>query len=73
MIECELKLDYDDKETASVIGKSIGPDNEGYVDMSLEGSTIFCEVKAKEPLQLLQTVDDLLSCVTVAEETHNVG
>ncbi|MFW5946260.1 MAG: KEOPS complex subunit Pcc1 [Candidatus Natronoplasma sp.] len=72
MIECELKLDYDDEKTASVIGKSIEPDNEGYVDMTLEGSTITCKIKSEEPLQLLQTVDDLLSCVTVAEETHDV-
>jgi len=72
MIECELKLDYHDKKTASVIGKSIEPDNEGYVEMNLEGSTIICRITSEEPLQLLQTVDDLLSCVTVAEETHNV-
>ncbi|MEF8832718.1 MAG: KEOPS complex subunit Pcc1 [Candidatus Thermoplasmatota archaeon] len=72
MINCELKLDYDDEKTASVIGKSIEPDNKSYVDMEIEGSTIICKIKSEEPLQLLQTADDLLSCVTVAEETHNV-
>ena len=73
MIECELKLDYHDKKTASVIGKSIEPDNEGYVEMEVKDSTIICKIKSEEPLQLLQTVDDLLNCVTIAEETHNVG
>jgi len=73
MIECELKLAYGDKKTASVIGKSIEPDNEGYVEMEVKDSTIICKIKSEEPLQLLQTVDDLLNCVTIAEETHNVG
>ncbi len=72
MIECELKLDYDDEKTAYIIGRSIEPDNDGYVEMDIEGNTITCKIKSEEPLQLLQTVDDLLSCVTVAEETHNV-
>jgi len=72
MIQCELKLDYDDGKIASMIGKSIEPDNKGYVDMTLEGSTITCKIKSEEPLQLLHTVDDLLSCVTIAEETHDV-
>jgi len=72
MIKCELKLAYDDKKTASVIGKSIEPDNEGYVEMNVKDSTIICKIKSEEPLQLLQTVDDLLNCVTIAEETHDV-
>ncbi len=71
MIECELKLDYKDEKTASVIGKSIEPDNEGFVEMDIDGSTINCKMKSEELMQLLQTVDDLLSCVTVAEEAHN--
>ncbi len=72
MIECELKLDYEDEKTASVIGKAIEPDNDGYVDMFLEGTMITCRIKSEKPLQLLQTIDDLLSCVTVAEETQEV-
>ncbi len=72
MIQCKLKLVYDDKKTASVIGKSIEPDNEGYVEMAIKDSTIICRIESKGPLQLLQTVDDLLNCVTIAEETHNV-
>ncbi len=70
MIDCKLKLEYKDEETASMIAKSIEPDNEDYVDMTVENSTIFCSIEAEKPLELLHTVDDFLSCLTVAEENQ---
>jgi len=72
MIECKLKLEYEDKKTAKVIGRSIEPDNEDYVDMEFIGSTLSLKVKDEKPLRLLQTVDDLLACVTIAEETEDI-
>ncbi|MFP4001373.1 MAG: KEOPS complex subunit Pcc1 [Thermoplasmata archaeon] len=72
MIECELELRYEDEETAKLIGKSIEPDNEDYVKMDFVGSKLLLEVEGEDPLTLLQTLDDLLACITVAEEAEQV-
>ncbi len=66
-IDCKLKLDYDNKKEAGIVKNSIEPDNEDYIKIELEESTLICEAKG-EPLQLLHTVDDLLMCVNVAEK-----
>ncbi|MEF8874435.1 MAG: KEOPS complex subunit Pcc1 [Candidatus Thermoplasmatota archaeon] len=66
-IECSLRLDYDHKREAMAVKDSIEPDNEDYIELELEDSTLICEAEG-EPLQLLHTVDDLLMCVNVAEK-----
>ncbi len=72
MIECELELEYEDDQTAYVIGKSIEPDNEDYVKMDIDGRKLRLKIKNEKPLGILQTVDDLLACITVAEEAEGV-
>lgn len=71
-MKCEIELKYKDKKTASVISNSIEPDNKNFVDMEIENSTVKLKASTEEPLQLLHTLDDLLACVTIAEETHNI-
>ncbi len=70
MIHCTLELEYEDEKTSSVIAKSLEPDNEDFVEMNVEDNTIFCRIEAEEPLELLHTIDDFLSCLTVAEEAQ---
>lgn len=72
MIECELEFEYEDEETAKVIGRSIEPDNEDYVEMDFNGSNLHLKVKDEKPLSLLQTLDDLLACIKVAEEAEGI-
>ncbi|MFP3872582.1 MAG: KEOPS complex subunit Pcc1 [Candidatus Aenigmatarchaeota archaeon] len=69
-LSCQLELKYDDERTAEVVSRAIQPDNMDYLDVSIDGSTLFCDVEGKTPLQLLHTIDDLLMCVTVAEKTE---
>ncbi len=66
-INCRLKLNYDSEKEAMMIRDSIAPDTDGYVKLKLDDSTLVCEAEG-EPLQLLHTVDDLLTCVAVAEK-----
>ncbi|MBS3817373.1 MAG: hypothetical protein KGY76_07415 [Candidatus Thermoplasmatota archaeon] len=71
-VGCSLKLEYEDEETARMIAESIEPDNEGYLDLQVKGSELLCETEGEDPLQVLHTVDDLLMCVNIAEETSRV-
>lgn len=69
MIKCEIVLKYPDERTADTVARSISPDNEGYVSVKLKGTEIFCEAEATSPMKLLHTLDDLLACISVAEDT----
>lgn len=60
-------MNYDSEKEAMMIRDSIAPDTDGYVKLKLDDSTLVCEAEG-EPLQLLHTVDDLLTCVAVAEK-----
>ncbi len=70
-MECNIDLKYQDKRTAYIIANSIEPDNEDFVEMELDGATVRLSASAENPLRLLQILDDLLACVTIAEETHD--
>lgn len=70
-IDCTLRLDYESKEQAMIVKDSIEPDNEDYVKLELEDSTLICKSEG-EPLHLLHTVDDLLMCVDLAENTSSL-
>lgn len=68
-IDCELILEYDDEKTAQMIASSLEPDNEEYIHLEIEGNIITCTAEASSSMQLLHTMDDLLSCLSVAEKT----
>ncbi len=68
-IECRLELEYEDERIADMIARAVQPDNMEYLSLNLSGSAVICDIKGKNPLQLLHTIDDLLMCVTVAEKT----
>ncbi len=69
IIDCELILEYHDERTAQMIASSIEPDNEEYIHLEVEGNIIRCTAEASSSMQLLHTLDDLLSCLNVAENT----
>ena len=72
MLELELRIDYDDTDTAKAILKATEPDNEGYVDSRIEGSTLFFIIKAEDAGSMRNTVDDLLACIKIAEEASGL-
>ena len=72
MLELELRIDYDDTDTAKAILKATEPDNEGYVNSRIEGSTLFFIIKAEDAGSMSNTVDDLLACIKIAEEASGL-
>ncbi len=68
-ISCELELEYASEEIALMIMSSVSPDNEGYITIEKKDEKLICKAEAEGPLKLLQTLDDFLACVSVAEET----
>lgn len=66
---CTLRIDYNSSEEAEAVARSLEPDNQGYIETEVRGSSLLCFARAEDPLSLLHTLDDFLACLTVAEET----
>ena len=67
-INCDIKIDFkDEKETKSIL-RSIEVDNLEYIKSRQKGRTIVTNIKSKSISSLIHTIDDYLSCVSVAEK-----
>jgi tRNA threonylcarbamoyladenosine modification (KEOPS) complex Pcc1 subunit len=66
-ISCTLEFDYDSEEEAQAVAKAVEVDNEGFVNMIVERKKIKSTVKSESIPSLIHTLDDFLSCVSVAE------
>ena len=67
-INCNIKIDFkDEKETKSIL-RSIEVDNLDYIKSRQNGRTIVTNIKSKSISSLIHTIDDYLSCVSVAEK-----
>ena len=67
-VTCELVLGFPSKEHASKVFETVESDNEGYVDAHLDGHNMVAVIQAESLNSLLHTLDDFLSCVSVAEK-----
>ncbi|MCK5292168.1 MAG: hypothetical protein KAR39_09175 [Thermoplasmata archaeon] len=67
-VTCTLEFIYPDEEKAKHILKTVDVDNYGYVEAVVDGSRIISKIKAKSLKSLLHTLDDYLSCITIAEK-----
>ena len=72
MLELELRIDYDDADTAKAVLKATEPDNEGYVESKIEGNTLHFLIKSKDAGSMRNTADDLLACVKIAEDASGL-
>ena len=70
-ISCTLEFDYDSEEQAQAVAKAVEVDNEGFVDMIVEGKKIKSTAESDSIPSLIHTLDDFLSCVSVAERVVN--
>lgn len=69
MITLELETTYPDSRAAEAVMNALDPDNKGYVSSELHGSTIVFRMDAQSAGTMRNTVDDLLACLKVAEES----
>ena len=69
MITLELEVTYPDEGSARAVMNALDPDNQGYVRSELNGSTIVFKMESESAGTMRNTADDLLACITVAEES----
>ena len=68
-IHCEILLEYESHEKAENIEKALSVDNEGVLKTTVEGNVVICKLNGKSSLSILHTLNDFLSCLSVAEKT----
>jgi hypothetical protein len=75
-LETEIKLVYKSPKEAKAVSEAVSPDNAGTpVDLSIQTfwteNTVITKVKydGDNLMTFLSTIDDILSCVSVAEKS----
>ena len=67
-VQCVIELDYESKEEAERVARSISLDNGLYAQAEVRGSQLVLTASATSAPSMLHTLEDLLSCVRVADE-----
>ena len=67
-VSCSLRLEFASPDQAKHVHRSVELDNQGFVTTKLEGKMILAEIEASSLNSLLHTLDDFLSCTSVAEK-----
>lgn len=65
---CRIVIDYDSEKIAKTVYESINVDNFDFVKAETKGNQLVAEVDSKSVSSLIHTLDDLLSCIGVAEK-----
>jgi tRNA threonylcarbamoyladenosine modification (KEOPS) complex Pcc1 subunit len=67
-VRCGLRLAFSSEDEARKVHDAVELDNQGYVSTKVEGSSILADIEAASLNSLLHTLDDFLSCTSVAEK-----
>ena len=67
-IICDISIFYKDHDEARTILKSVEVDNMNFVDSHLVGKSIETRIENISISSILHTIDDYLSCISVAEK-----
>jgi tRNA threonylcarbamoyladenosine modification (KEOPS) complex Pcc1 subunit len=65
-VACEIVIDFDDTDKLRNVLKSIEVDNFDFVKSKINGKKLEAKIMATSVSSLLHTLDDYLSCVSVA-------
>jgi hypothetical protein len=68
-VDCTIELEYDREEEAIAVMSAISPDNAPYAEAVRQGNKIIIRSRSQTCPQMLHTMEDLLACLRVAEET----
>ena len=68
MISLDLEIDYPDEAMARSVMAAVLPENQGYVETSVEGCKLILRMSAEKAGTLRNTADDLLACIKAAED-----
>lgn len=78
-MEAEIRLSYKNEREAEAVAKAVSPDNVEvppglFVKTVRKGFKVFTTIECQTKLQtFIATLDDLLSCVSVAEKAFSVA
>jgi len=78
-LEAKITLSYKNEREAEAVAKAVSPDNVEvppglFVKTTRRGSKVFTTVECETRLEtFVATIDDLLSCVSVAEKAFSVA
>lgn len=65
-VKCEIYIECKNKETANLINKALSIDNERYIKTEVRENYIIAKAEAENIMSLLHTLDDFLSCLSLA-------
>ncbi len=65
---CTLELKFRSESEAIKVHKSVELDNEGYLESEVRGEVIRAKITAGSLKSALHTLDDFMSCMSVAEK-----
>ncbi|MFQ5884374.1 MAG: KEOPS complex subunit Pcc1 [Thermoplasmata archaeon] len=66
-VDCTLEFFYEDEKKAQNVLKSVDVDNYGYVKAGVKENRLVSKIQAKSLQSLLHTLEDYLSCISIAE------
>lgn len=78
-MEAEIRLSYENKREAKAVVQAVSPDNLRIpaglrIETTRSGSELVTRIRCDLRLQtLIATIDDLLSCVSIAEKAFSVA
>ncbi|TET89061.1 MAG: hypothetical protein E3J35_10965 [Methanomassiliicoccales archaeon] len=67
-VDCTLEFFYENEKKAQNVLKSVDVDNYGYVEADVEENRLVSKIQAKSLQSLLHTLEDYLSCISIAEK-----
>jgi len=67
-VQCVIELDYESQKDAEKVARSISLDNGQYAKAEVRGNKLVLIASAASAQSMLHTLEDLLSCVKVADE-----
>ena len=70
-IICKISIEYKDINEARKILKSVEVDNLNFADSQIVGKSIETHIENNSINSILHTIDDYLSCISVAEKVIN--
>lgn len=79
LLEARIRLSYKNEREAEAVVKAVSPDNvevpQGlFIKTTRRGSEVFTIVKCETKIEtFVATIDDLLSCVSIAEKAFLVA
>jgi len=71
-LECIIQLEYRSEKQAETVKKAIELDNDKYATAEMNGRSVVIRSSSESVPSMLHTLEDLLACVRIAEETLSI-